>query len=204
MSDNTSGNTSQSRPEASVPRVSGVSAGRRRVLGGMVGAPIVVLAARPALAAQCTFSGGQSAFFASHYPVNSCAAGFSPGYWMENPDEWPSGYAPGSPITKPQGTWAYKGGTSFHEAFGTDPININAKCKLPGENNKTPISLMNAMRLNTGSPEFHWVAALLSSASVDGYPYKPGDIVRLYSNPHSAGENASFDAMTAFLTALEK
>lgn len=91
MIDNTEGNKSQSRPEARV------SASRRRLLGGMVGVPIVALAARPALARQCTFSGAHSAFFASHHPGHSCSAGLSPGFYKENWHSCLPGYSPGSP-----------------------------------------------------------------------------------------------------------
>lgn len=215
------------------------SSGRRRLLGSLVGAPIVALAARPALAQPCTVSGTQSAFFASHHP-EPCTAGLSAGFYKENWRSWPAQYdcgqptsgsgsggrGPGgghggrknvstysvntasatgagsisnsSPNSASQGNSLFTGGTTFEEAFGSAPRSFGSY--YDGE----PLTLMNALRVYPGSPEFHWIAALLNSVSIQGYPYSSGDVINMWNNPQIAGQGVTYaDIADFFASYLE-
>lgn len=101
-------------------------------------------------------------------------------------------------VNSNQGYTPFVGGTSFEAAFGNGPRSFDAYY------NGEPISLMNAIRLHPGSPEFHWVAALLNSASVDGFPYSSGDIIKLWQDPQIAGQGVTYrDIATFFQNYLE-
>lgn len=166
-------------------------ASRRRFVAGLASAPIVTLMAPPAMAQVCSFSGMQSATHQSHSP-ETCTTGLSPGYWMENYDNWPAGYDAGTPPPHhPQGLSPFSDGTAFMTAFGSEPRSF-------GDNPLDPISLMNAMRDHTGSPEFHWVAALLNAASIPGYPYSVQDICKLWQDPSLAGAGVTYVTLAEF------
>lgn len=195
-----------------VPAREPASSSRRRlVIGAALSAPIVSLIAPSAMAGtySCSYSGMQSATFSSHSTV-TCSQGRSPGYWMETPSAWPSGYYAGSPTGKPQGTNCYTSSrsssssttspTTFEAAFGSRPRSFSNWDKQVGG----AITLMNVMREFPGSPEFHWVGALLNAATGNGYPYTQDMIRTLWNDPTLAGPNVTYvDLANFFLSNLE-
>lgn len=202
-----------------------LSVRRRRLLGGLLSAPILTLAAPPAMAHSCTASGGHSAFFASRKPKN-CSAGYGCDYWKKNDKQWLS-KTRCSPGTKNSGkhrggghNWG--GGGGYNSYSTTNSANVMTTSSSSTTNNIQsnepytggtmfsgafmsgprsfggPISLMNVLWMYSSSPEAHWVTALLNAYAVPGYPYTPVEITKLWNDPTIAGPNETYVTIADF------
>ncbi|ARU56197.1 MAG: hypothetical protein MI864_13620 [Pseudomonadales bacterium] len=137
----------------STPTSRGVS--RRNLVKGLAASSVVVsVASRPVWGqGPCSISGLLSGNLSRPLESYSCTAGGegqTPGFWMNHPECWPTGYYPGY-TNDPRGI----PGTIFSSEFGTgSSFGITFMDVLDPQ----------ACENGAGSLEFHLIAALLNAA----------------------------------------
>lgn len=167
------------------------SSGRRRFLKGAgIAAPAVIMtvSSRPVLARHCTVSGTLSGNLSNPDDDHYCA-GYTPGYWMNHPDDWPHPYTVGECRDRDgRGGHcdAYVNGTPFHSAYRS-----NAGQRGPFDGDVyAGASMMEVITMNGVDDRYqagaHAVAALLNAAHFgpEIFGYTEEQVIEMWNVRH--------------------